>query len=110
MNRTEQAYAAHLAKRKLAGEILGYEFEAVKLRLADNTHLTVDFMVYSASGEIEFHDTKGAKKIRRANGSAGFTPLVEDDAAVKMKVAAERFPFRFCHAFLTPAGWVVREV
>jgi hypothetical protein len=42
MNKTEEAYAAHLGLRKIAGEILRYKFEGIKLRLADNTFLTVD--------------------------------------------------------------------
>ena len=35
MNLTEKAYAHLLELRRLAGEIVGYRFEAYKLRLAD---------------------------------------------------------------------------
>ncbi|QWL64879.1 hypothetical protein [Aeromonas jandaei] len=34
MNQTEQAYADHLRLLMLAGEILSYEFEPLKLKLA----------------------------------------------------------------------------
>lgn len=80
MNRSEQAYAAHLEARKHAGEVLWYAFEAVKLRLADNTFYTPDFAVMMADGVIEMHECKG---------------FWQDDARVKIKVAASLFPFRF---------------
>src|SRR6266567_7806807 len=48
MNKTEAAYDQHLWQRFFAKEILWHKFEAVKLRLADNTFLTVDFAVMRA--------------------------------------------------------------
>lgn len=80
MNKLEQEYAAHLQARLIAGEVQWYSYEALKLRLADNTFLTVDFFVMLANDELEAHETKG---------------FMEDDAAVKLKVAASKFPFRF---------------
>lgn len=80
MNKSEQAYAAHLAAKQAAGLIQWFEFEAVKLRLADNTFYTPDFAVMAADGVMELHETKG---------------FWEDDARVKIKVAASLFPFRF---------------
>lgn len=98
MNKTETAYAELLEGRKLMGEILGWRFEAYKLRLADNTFFTADFVVQLPSGEIQLHEVKASTK-------AGKT-LIEDDAAVKIKVAAEQFPeFRFCLAVKTGSGW-----
>jgi hypothetical protein len=89
MNKTEQAYANLLETRKLAGEILGWRFEAYKLRLADNTYYTPDFQLQLPNGEIQLHETKAC----RADGSI----LAEDDAMVKIKVAAELYPeFQFC--------------
>ena len=89
MNKTEQAYADLLEGRKLAGEILGWRYEPYKLRLADNTYYTPDFMLQLPSGEIQLHETKACK----ADG----TLLAEDDAMVKIKVAAELYPeFQFC--------------
>lgn len=80
LNRSEQAYAAHLEAKKAAGLILWFEFEAVKLRLADNTFYTPDFAVLATDGVLEMHECKG---------------FWQDDARVKIKVAASLFPFRF---------------
>lgn len=81
MNKTEEAYAAHLELRKQAGEVLWYKFEGIKLRLADKTFYTVDFFVMPVSRELEAHEVKG---------------FWTDDARVKIKVAAELYPvFKF---------------
>ena len=80
MNKTESAYDAHLALQQHAGAIVWRKFEGLKLRLADNTFYTPDFAVMTASGQMELHEVKG---------------YWEDDARVKIKVAAEMYPFRF---------------
>jgi len=80
MNKTEAAYDKHLAERAHAGEIIWHKFEGIKLRLADNTFLTVDFMVLPVSGFLEAHEVKG---------------FWEDDARVKIKIAASLYPFKF---------------
>jgi len=72
-NKTERAYAQTLELRKLAGEIQGYDFEPIKLKLAPLTFYTPDFMVIGNEGQIEFHEVKG---------------FMEDDAAVKIKTAS----------------------
>ena len=97
MNKLEAAYAMQLEARKRAGEILWYAFEAIKLRLAPKTFLTPDFTVMLANCELEVHETKG---------------FMEDDAAVKLKVAAALFPFRFIlvqHPNKS-TGWTFREI
>jgi hypothetical protein len=80
MNKTEARYAEHLEQLVRAGEILWWKFEGVKLRLADNTFLTVDFAVMRADGLLEMRGVKG---------------FMQDDAAVKLKVAASQYPFKF---------------
>lgn len=80
MNQTEKAYDSRLRLRLLGGELAWYKFEALKLRLADNTFYTPDFAVMLVSGELEVHEVKG---------------YWEDDARVKIKVAAALYPFRF---------------
>lgn len=80
MNNTEAAYGAHLELLKRAGQILWYRFEGLKFRLADNTFYTPDFAVMLASGSMECHEVKG---------------FWQDDARVKIKVAADLYPFRF---------------
>lgn len=83
MNQTEKAWADVLEAKKLLGEISCYEFEKIKLKLADNTFYTPDFWVVLSDGRIEFHEVK-------AMTSKGVV-LAEDDAKVKIKVAAEQF-------------------
>src|ERR1700749_636830 len=80
MNKLEQAYGEHLTLEKIAGNVIEYWFEGVKFKLADNTFYTPDFLVQLSSGELEVHETKG---------------FWEEDARVKIKVAADKFPFRF---------------
>lgn len=81
MNKTEQAYADHLELLRRAGEILWFKFEPMKLQLAEKTTYSPDFLVQVASGHLELHEVKG---------------FWEDDARVKIKVAAEMFPiFKF---------------
>ena len=80
MNKTEQRYADHLETRKQAGEVAWYRFEGIKFRLADNTFYTPDFAVMLVNGELEAHEVKGHW---------------QDDARVKVKVAADQYPVRF---------------
>ena len=99
MNKTEQAYADHLERIRQSGIILWWEFEAVKLRLADNTFYSPDFAVLMAdTGLLEMHEVKG---------------FWQDDARVKIKVAASLFPFRFvalkAKAKKDGGGWAVEE-
>ncbi len=87
MNKTEALYSDYLFSQLVAKEVLWYKFEGVKLRLADNTFYTPDFVVMGANGLIEMHEVKGARAI--------FT----DDAKVKVKVAADTYPFPFVVVF-----------
>lgn len=80
MNKTEATYDAYLADQQTKGIILWHKFEAVKLRLADNTFYTCDFCVVASSGIVEMHEVKG---------------FWQDDARVKIKVAASLYPFKF---------------
>lgn len=75
MNETEKRYAAVLEAMKDRKEILEYAFEGVKLKLADNTFYTPDFLV-SFPDHMEFHEVKGHW---------------QDDARVKIKIAARLF-------------------
>ncbi|TBL50562.1 DUF1064 domain-containing protein [Obesumbacterium proteus] len=98
MNKTESEYCQLLELRKRVGEIVWYRFEGVKLRLADNTFYTPDFAVMLITGEMEMHEVKG---------------FWTDDARVKIKVAAEQYPFRFIavkpKAKKAGGGWEVEE-
>jgi len=93
MNKTEAAYADHLKLRQMAGEIITYRFEAFKLRLADNTFYSPDFVV-TCQHQIECHEVKG---------------FWRDDARVKIKVAAALFPeFAFIAVqYGKKTGWTI---
>lgn len=80
MNRLEADYWLHLQAQVRAGEIAAAQFEAEKLRLADRTFYEPDFRVVLNDGSIEMHEVKG---------------FWEDDARVKIKVAAELHPYGF---------------
>lgn len=94
LNKTEAAYESFLSLRRAAGEVLWYKFEGVKLRLADNTFYSPDFAVMLSDGSMEMHEVKG---------------FWQDDARVKIKVAADLYPFRFialkANAKKNGGGW-----
>lgn len=94
MNRTEAAYAELLEARRLAGEVLWYEFEGMTLRLAKATHYRPDFPVLTPTG-LQFHEVKG---------------FMRDDAWLKLKLAARAFPFPFFVVRRTKGEWSVQEV
>ena len=98
MNKTEAAYDKHLWELRYAGEVLWHKFEAVKLRLADNTFYTCDFCILAKDGILEMHEVKG---------------FWQDDARVKIKVAASLYPFRFvavkARAKKNGGGWEREE-
>ena len=82
MNKTERAYNELLKTRLSLGTIQWYEFEAITLKLADDTRYTPDFVVMDRDGVLELHEVKGSPFVFR------------DDAKVKVKVCAGKFPFR----------------
>lgn len=90
MNRTEAKYAQRLEERRRNGGIAWFKFEAVKLRLADKTFYTPDFAVMLTDGTLEMHEVKG---------------FWEDDARVKVKVAASLYPFRFIAVTHKRGAW-----
>lgn len=95
MNKTEAAYAADLELLRHSGDVAWWKFEGLKLRLADNTFYTPDFAVMLSNGEMQCHEVKGHW---------------QEDARVKIKVAAELYPFRFyaikARAKRDGGGWV----
>lgn len=94
MNKLEGAYAHTLEARKTNGEVLWFAYEAIKLRLADKTFYTPDFFLMTSSGELECHEVKG---------------FWEDDARVKIKCAAEKFPIVFKAIQRKRGEWIVEE-
>lgn len=95
LNKTEASYAAVLEVRKRRGEIAWYSFQPMKLRLADKTTYTPDFGVMLQDGLFELHEVKGHW---------------EDDARVKIKVAAELYwMFQFVAISKSSGGWKFEE-
>lgn len=78
MNDTESEYAQMLEARRLAGEIVRWDFEAVTFKLADRCTFTPDFQVLLPDGTIDYVDVKGCGP-------------VDPKSVVKIKVAAETF-------------------
>lgn len=96
MNKLEASYASHLEVLKVGGEILDFAFEPVKLRLAVNTTYSPDFMLIMANESIEMHEVKGTTKGK---------PFCEDHSKVKIKVAADSFPFKFVMVWKFDGAW-----
>ena len=78
MNKLEARYALSLSAQQGHGSIRWWAYEAITLKLAPDTRYTPDFVVITREGEIQFHETKGRWL---------------DDALVKIKVAANLFPW-----------------
>jgi hypothetical protein len=96
MNRTEERYAAHLALLQQTGRIARWWFGAFKVRLADKTWYTPDFLVKDPEGFWEWHETKG---------------WMEDDAAVKLKVTSDLYwdvPVKVVREVRD--GWTLKDV
>jgi hypothetical protein len=96
MNKTEAEYSTMLEALRRIGRIESYAYESVTLKLAADCRLTPDFLVINDLGEVEFHEVKGG--------------LIREDAAVKLKVAAKQFPFRFKLAQKKGKNWTITEV
>jgi hypothetical protein len=94
MNATESAYASHLEALKRAGQVLWWRFEPMRLRLANGAWFKPDFGVKLRDGSLEFHETKG---------------FWREAARVRIKVAAELFPFRFIAVTRKKGGGWARE-
>ena len=95
MNQTERLFAEGLEYQKRVGQIRRYWFESIRLRLADRTTYTPDFMV-ERDGSLIIYEVKG---------------FWRDDARVKIKVAAEMYPcFQFYAVQKTKEGWKVESL
>lgn len=100
MNKTEESYSHYLESLRQRGLIESWQFEPIKLRLADKTFYSPDFLIVTAEEMLEFHEVKG----RVGPGPGGWM----DDARVKIKVAAEMYPmFLFVGASRIKDGWKI---
>lgn len=94
MNKMEAAYGQELEMQRRVGIIDWYAFEPMKFKLADKTYYTPDFIVMLADGTLEAREVKG---------------FWEDDARVKIKVAAAMFPLKFSAITKERGAWKVEE-
>ncbi len=94
MNKTERRYADQLELQKAAGDVLWWAFEPVNLRLGIDCFYKIDFLVMKFDGLLECHEVKG---------------YWTDDALVKIRVAAEKFPFKFIAIRWVKQQWEYRH-
>lgn len=95
MNKGERAYAQLLEQRRADGHVAAWWFEALSWRLADNTHYRGDFLVLLQDGTLELHEVKGRK---------GESFYAEEDAWLKLKIAAEQMPWPVVVVWPSKAG------
>lgn len=111
MNNTEAEYSLLLRAEQSKGLVEWFQFEGITLKLAHDTRYTADFAVMGRDGTLEIHEVKGARKRGTLSGSVSHKPHFEDDAKVKIQVAAAMFPFRFFVCWKSPTfGWRRDEV
>lgn len=93
MNKLELAWAAVLA---LNPKVRRFEFEGVKLRMADGLYYKPDFFVVMNSGLIELHETKG---------------FMREAARVRLLACADLYPeFQFRLIKLNAGQWDIRII
>ena len=97
MNATEKQFAEMLRLKQLAGDILQFEFEAIKFRIGDRCFYTPDFVVWQPfNAGMVAYEIKGHW---------------EDDARVKIKAAAARYPqVSFIAVKKVRYGWNYEEI
>ncbi len=97
MNSLESAYAHRLDTLKLAGEVKWWAFNEIRLRIAGGKKqawFKPDFAVQFSDGRFEMHESKG---------------FMREAACVRLKVAAEKFPFRFILVTRVAGEWKFEE-
>lgn len=91
----EQEYAEHLALHQRLGALREYRLKPFRLRLADGSFYTPDFMVVTNDDVIELHEVKG---------------FWREAAKVRIKVAAELYGiFRFVAVRKKDGRWDTTE-
>lgn len=94
MNKLEARYALHLDGRVVAGEIVKYWFEAMKLKLGPGCWYTPDFLVMTTDGTLELHETKG---------------FMRDDARVKLSVCKAMHPYPILVVKWVNGQWEIKS-
>jgi hypothetical protein len=81
MNKLENLFAETLRERQDRGELVWYQFEAIRFRLADGAYYKPDWAAVTNQGNLLLYECKG---------------FWREAARVRIKVAADRHPFHFC--------------
>ena len=103
MNKTETLYDEELKRRKLCGDVVAYWFETFTFKLGPDLRYTPDFAVLLRDETMEFHEVKA--------GTVDGKARMEDDARVKLIMAAETLPFVFKMCWWhKDYGWKVKEM
>src|SRR5690242_7508157 len=96
-SKTEARSAEQLLLEQRAGLIKDYKYEAVKLKLAPDTMLTLDWLVVMHDNSIQFREVKGK--------------WFREDGWIKLKVAAALYPWWPIYLWKWDQGqWELREL
>lgn len=101
MNKTEERFKREVLFEGGCFRGLFYTYESIKLRLADRTWYTPDFVVWTGA-HVNVYEVKGSWKAPH-----------QEDSRVKLKVAAELYPqFTFFAAVPNKetGGWDIEEI
>jgi hypothetical protein len=80
-NKWEESFGELLELRRLGGEIIWYQFEAMRFRLADGAYYKPDWMAMLANQQWIAFEVKG---------------MWREAARLRIKVAADQHPIKFC--------------
>lgn len=80
-SKLERAYVARLNALQQSGLVRQWVYEGVTFTLADGVRYTPDFLVWTSTNAVEFHEIKGVKRGRNWERSR-----------IKLQVAARMFP------------------
>jgi hypothetical protein len=107
MNKGESLYAQWLELQQRAGDVRCWFFQAMTFKLARDCRYTPDFAVFRGDAQT-LVDVKG----RKVKPDGTQTYWAEEDAKIKIKVAATMFPmYRWVIAFPAQNGnWEEREM
>lgn len=95
-SKLERDYAQHLKLMEHDGTIRSWLHHPMRLRLADGTYYTPDFLVVMPNGGVELHETKG---------------FMREASRVRLNVAADKFRcFTFRLVKRDRLGWQVTRV
>lgn len=110
MNKNEARYSEHLTKLKHAGIIQWFQYEPLTLKIADSTTYKPDFVLMDSEGFIQCIEVKGGTTKTNEAGERVSKPFIHDaKSLVKIKVAAEKFPFKFVVVWPNRDNWMSQE-